>query len=121
MSGNYPFNDRMRSIKVQIITLAAVLALLVVGMSAQRAFADRKANQMQSLEQSTSTCGEKAAEPDSTTLHSPGTDGAPSTDSADPSTQSVVQDDGVSAGSNAEDANDEEETVPARPFDGRPR
>jgi hypothetical protein len=119
MSENFPFNDRMRSIRAQIITLAVALALLVVGLSAPAAFADRTVNQLQPLEQSTSTCGEKAAEPDSTGDFSSG--GMSNTDNADPSTSAEVQDDNVSARSNTNDADDEEKIVPARPFDGRPR
>jgi hypothetical protein len=92
-------------------TLTVAVALMVFGFSAPMVFADHMGNHERAPEASTSDCGEEAAEIDSTAVYGPGAGEVFSAES---------EDGGVLSASEATEVAEEDETVPARPFDLRP-
>ena len=92
-------------------TLTVAVALVIFGFSAPMVFADHMGNHERPIEESTSDCGEKAAELDSTALYGPGTGEVFSAESLDG---------GVFTATEAPEPAVQDETAPARPFDSRP-
>ena len=87
-------------------TLTVAVALLVFGFSAPMVFADHMGNHERPLDGSAGDCGVESSEVDSTDTSA--------------QTQLAAQYGDAFTGSRADDADESEETVPARPFDGRP-